>query len=283
MKYRPDEATLISWIYGDLDEAERAKVDAYLSENPEEMKRVRDMQFAIGAMSHVQDKEVIAPPLIMDDTTRVLPLWKNTWFRSAMSIAASFLLIVVAGRLLGPDISYNNGELRISFGDRKREQGIQAPIQQRGLTEADVRDMIDASVKVSEERMDQRLVTTQAKFNESLRKTTQATPSQVDTIVSRMSRASQAQISAFVAGLREENMLMMRQYLELSASDQRTYMENLLVDFSKWQQEQRNQDLLLFQARMNNVEQNTNQLKAETEQILASLITNSEVSANNSN
>lgn len=283
MKYRPDEATLISWIYGDLDEAERAKVDTYLSENPEEMRRVRGMQFAIGAMSHAQDKEVIAPPLIMDDTTRVLPLWKNTWFRSAMSIAASFVLIVVAGRLLGPDISYNNGELLISFGNGKREQGVQTPTQQSGLTEADVRDMIDASVKVSEERMDQRLVSTQAKFNESLRRTSQATPSQVDTIVSRMSRASQAQISAFVAGLREENMLMMQQYLELSASDQRTYMENLLVDFSKWQQEQRNQDLLLFQARMNNVEQNTNQLKAETEQILASLITNSEVSANNSN
>jgi hypothetical protein len=283
MKYRPDEATLISWIYGDLDEAERAKVDTYLSENPEEMRRVRGMQFTIGAMSHAQDKEVIAPPLIMDDTTRVLPLWKNTWFRSAMSIAASFVLIVVAGRLLGPDISYNNGELLISFGNGKREQGVQTPTQQSGLTEADVRDMIDASVKVSEERMDQRLVSTQAKFNESLRRTSQATPSQVDTIVSRMSRASQAQISAFVAGLREENMLMMQQYLELSASDQRTYMENLLVDFSKWQQEQRNQDLLLFQARMNNVEQNTNQLKAETEQILASLITNSEVSANNSN
>jgi hypothetical protein len=281
MKYRPDEATLISWLYGDLDEAERAKVDAYLAENPEEMKRVRGMQFAADAISRIGDKEVIAPPLIMDDTTRVVPLWKNTWFRSAMSIAASFLLIVVAGRLLGPDISYGNGELRISFGGKVRPQEVKVP-DQTSLTEAEVRELIDASVKVSEERMDQRLVSTQARLNESLRRTSQATPSQVDTIVNRMSRASQAQISAFVAGLREENMLMMRQYLDLSANEQRTYMENLLVDFSKWQQEQRNQDLQLFQARVNTVEQNTNQLKEETEQILASLISNAGIVEKNS-
>jgi hypothetical protein len=98
-----------------------------------------------------------------------------------------------------------------------------------------------------------------------------------------MSRASQAQITAFVAGLREENMLMMKQYLDLSAGEQRTYMENLLVDFSKWQQEQRNQDLQLFQARMSSVEQNTNQLKQETEQILSSLISNAGIIEKNSN
>jgi hypothetical protein len=269
-------------MYGDLDEAERAKVDAFLAEHPEEMKRIRAMQFASDAMSRVQEKEVIAPPLIMEDSTPVVPLWRSTWFRAVASIAASFLLLIVAGRLLGPDINYANGELRISFGKPSQQQ-IQVPAQS-GLTEAEVLEMINASVKVSEERMDQRLVSTQAKLSETLRRTPQiATPAQVDTILNRMSRASQAQISSFVAGLREENMLMMRQYLELSSSEQRTYMENLLVDFSKWQQEQRNQDLLLFQARVNNVEQNTNQLKEETEQILASLISNGGIVEKNSN
>jgi len=281
MKYRPDESTLISWMFGDLDEAERAKVDSWLAENPEEMKRLRAMQFASETLSRVQDKEVIAPPLIMDDSPRVLPLWRSTWFRSVVSIAASFLLILVAGRLLGPDISYMNGELKISFNGAK--QPVQAPVE-NGITASEVQAMIDSSVRGSEERIDQQLIATQAKVNEAVSRAVRSPRNaEMDTLARQLSRASQEQIRTFVAGLREENLQMMRQYLQLSASEQRTYMENLLVDFSKWQQEQRNQDMLLVQARVNSVEQNTNQLKQETEQILASLISNGTVPEKNSN
>ena len=282
MKYRPDEATLISWMYGDLDEADRIKVDEWLAENPAELEKLRAMQSARDVMSRAVDKEVLAPPLIMGDSARVVSIWRSTWFRAAASIAASFLLILVAGRLMGPDIRMSNGELRISFGKTQPAE-VQTP-QQAILTANDVREMIDASVKTTEARLDERLTTTQAQLNESVRKALQSPgQSQLDTIVSRMSRASEQQIRAFVSGLRDENMLMFRQYVELSASEQRTYMENLLVDFSKWQQEQRNQDLLLFQARVNTVEQNTNQLKEETEQILSSLISNAGIIEKNSN
>src|SRR5688572_8598091 len=111
MKYRPDEGTLISWMYGELDDAERAKVEAFFSENPDELKKVQQMQSVRQVMSSVGEKEVIAPPVIHDNQPHVLPIWKTSYFRMSMNIAASFILIIVAGKLLGTEVSLGNGEL----------------------------------------------------------------------------------------------------------------------------------------------------------------------------
>ena len=86
------------------------------------------------------------------------------------------------------------------------------------------------------------------------------------------SQASQDQVRTFVASLQEDNLKLMKEYLQLSSSEQKTYVEALLVDFSKYLQEQRKQDFQLFQTRMSSIEKNTDQFKQETEQILASII-----------
>ncbi len=90
--------------------------------------------------------------------------------------------------------------------------------------------------------------------------------------------ASEDQVRTFVSGLQNDNLRLMKDYLKLSSTEQQKYVESLLVDFSKYLQEQRNQDLALFQTRMSSIEKNTNQFKEETEQILTSIITNKGVS-----
>jgi hypothetical protein len=283
MKYRPDESTLISWMYGELDETERAKVEAFFSENPEELRKIRQVQAVRDVMANIGDKEVIAPPLIQEDHPRVVPIWNTASFRTAMSIAASFILIIVAGKLLGPEISYANNELRISFGPRGNQPPADQVNQVQGMSPTEVQQMIDASVKGSEARIDERLVSAQARLDRTVRSAMTSAPAGIDSLAREMSKASESQIQTFVASLREDNLQMMRQYLELSASEQRAYMENLLVDFSKWQQEQRNQDMQILFTRVNSIENNTNQLKEETEQILASIISNSGVSEKQAN
>jgi hypothetical protein len=284
MKYRPDESTLISWLYGELDESELAKVEAYFSENPEELKKVQQMQAVRKVMTTVADKEVIAPPVIHDDQPRTVPIWSSSWFRASISIAASFILIIVAGKLLGTEITYANKELRISFGAAKPiEPQVIEPAFPKALTHADVQEMINASVRSSEEKMDERMASSQARLDKTVRSALASAPVGIDSLARQLSRASESQVRAFVTGLREENLQMMRQYLDLSASEQRAYMEGLLVDFSKWQSEQRSQDLQILMTRVNRIENNTNQLKEETEQILASIISNSAISQKQSN
>jgi 23S rRNA maturation-related 3'-5' exoribonuclease YhaM len=90
------------------------------------------------------------------------------------------------------------------------------------------------------------------------------------------SQASQDQVRTFVASLQQDNLQLMKDYMQLSAKDQKVYVESLLVDFSKYLQEQRKQDLMLFQTRMSSIEKNTDQFKQETEQILANIIANPE-------
>lgn len=293
---------MISWMYGELDENERAKVEAYFSEHPEELKEVQQLQSVRDVMSRAADKEVIAPPVVPDHEQRTIPIWRASYFRVSMSIAASFILILVAGRLLGPEISYSNNELRISFGAPKTAETVPEQIAienipgqagpdsnqdtdlvQASLTEAEIQEMINASLRSSEERIGRRLTSAQSELDKTVRTALASAPAEIDSLAERLSKASERQVRAFVTSLRDENLSMMRQYLDLSASAQRAYMENLLVDFSKWQQEQRSQDLQILLTRVNSIENNTNQLKEETEQILASIISNTGISIKQSN
>jgi len=94
----------------------------------------------------------------------------------------------------------------------------------------------------------------------------------MDVLTKTVSQASQDQVRSFVSNLQEQNLKLMKDYFQLSTADQKKYMESLLVDFSGYLQEQRKQDLQYVQTRVNSLEQNNNQFKQETEQILTSLI-----------
>ncbi|MBK7652037.1 MAG: hypothetical protein IPJ20_16775 [Flammeovirgaceae bacterium] len=110
----------------------------------------------------------------------------------------------------------------------------------------------------------------------SLKSNLATNSAKIDELMKVASQASQDQVRTFVAGLQEDNLRLMKDYLQLSAKDQKVYVENLLVDFSKYLQEQRKQDLMLFQTRMSSIEKNSDQFKQETELILASIISNPE-------
>jgi hypothetical protein len=117
----------------------------------------------------------------------------------------------------------------------------------------------------------------QKKLNESVKTNLAINSKKIDDLMKNTSQASQEQVKLFVSGLQNDNLKLMKDYLQLSSTEQKKYVENLLVDFSKYLQEQRNQDLKLFQTRVNSIEKNTDLFKQETEQIITSLISNSSV------
>ena len=267
MSYKPDESILISWLYGELDEVEKAKVERYFQENPDELKKMQQFGDVSNIMSNIRDKEVIAPPLFMDDETPVVPIWRTNSFRTIISIAASFVLIIVAARLLNTEVNYSNGEVRISFGKQTELPS--------GLTAMDVQKMIDESTKKNQEAFESRLAENREALDGAIKQTLAGNTKQINDLVKQASTASQSQIREFVATLQRDNLAQMRDYLQLSASDQRKYTDNIIVEFSKYLQEQRTQDLNMVQTRFSRIEQNTDELKTETEQILASIISNS--------
>ena len=271
MNYKPDEATLISYMYGELDAKETEKVLQYLQQHPDELKKYHQMNDALDIMRRVEDKEVIAPPIYLGQDTHGNPFWRSAYFKTVMSIAASFLLIIVAGKLSGLEINYASGELRISFGSKQSvKQEIVQPTNL--LTESQVQQMINASLTENNNVISANWTETQQKLDKSIKSNLAFNSQRIDDLMKSTSQASQDQVRGFVSNLQDENLRLMKDYLQLSSKEQKKYVESLVVDFSSYLKEQRNQDLQLFQSRMNSIEKNTVQFKQETEQILASII-----------
>ncbi len=259
---------LMAYLYGELTAAEAEKVQLYLQQHPEELKKLQGLGELRAVISSIQDQEVIAPPLFMDDAN-VKPLWQSNYFKAVMSIAASLLFLMVAGKFLGTEISYSNGELAINFSGKK--ESIKE-IVQPSLTEEKVKEMIQNSLASNNEVITSNWTEDQKRLSQSIRQNLDQNSKKIDALMKGAADASQAQVRGFVASLQNENLKLMKDYFQLSTADQKKYTEGLLVDFSEYLKEQRRQDLMILQTRVNSIEKNTDQFKQETEQILASII-----------
>jgi hypothetical protein len=203
-------------------------------------------------------------------------LWNAPYLKTIVSIAASLLLIIVAGKLSGMRIQYQASELRISFGGNqvvndKLTQASQPSVA--SLSEEEVQSMINASLDKNNLAMQSSWKETQQQLEASVTKNLAQNSNKIDKLVRDASAASQDQIREFVAGMQTENLQLVKNYFKLSADEQKQYIESLLVDFSKYLQQQRNDDLQIVQSRLNSLEKNTDVFKQETEQILSSIIT----------
>ncbi|MBS1486742.1 MAG: hypothetical protein JST43_04070 [Bacteroidetes bacterium] len=271
MDYKPDESVWMAYLYGELGDKEKEMLEAYFAQHPHELEKLKALGEVRNVMSHVKDKEVIAPPILAgDEGTR--PLWHSSYFKISLGIAASILFLLAAGKILGPEISYAKGELRISFGSTRHEK-TESP-----LSEAQVKEMIAASLASNNESQNAMRTDDQKKLMQTW---VDMNSKKMDMLTKTASQASKDQVQSFVAGLQEQNLKLMKDYFQLNSSEQKKYMETLLVDFSQYLQDQRKQDLQLVQSKMNYLEKNNTQFRQETEQILTSLISNPVRTKNN--
>jgi hypothetical protein len=270
MNYKPDEATLISYLYGELEGDERSMVEKYLEANPGEKKRLEEWTFAKAAMGHLADKEVIAPPIILGDEHRIVPFWKQNYFRMPVGIAASLLFVLLAAKIMGLSIGYSNDELRIGFGPKPGKADS-------GLTKDEVDEMIHTSLNNNNQVLQASWSEDRKMMEESVKKNLSTSPGKINELMKKASAANEDEVRRFVAQMQNDNLKLLKEYVQLSSAGQKQYIEGLLVDFAKYLQEQRNQDIEFFQTRMSTMEKNTDQLKQETEEILTSLVSNNNV------
>jgi hypothetical protein len=272
MNYKPDEKDLMAYLYDELEGQEREKVEQYLLENAEARETLEKFHKLRRMMSTVTDKEVIAPPIVIGESGRRF-FWNTPYFNTIMSIAASLLLIILVGKLTGTQISFANRELRMSFGGASIENTpVETKASNPSLTAEQVQTMINSSLTQNNTAMQASIRESQEKLDASIRKNLALNSGKIDRLVREAAMASQEQINQYVANIQANNTQMVKDYFQLTAADQKKYVEDLLVDFSKYLQQQRNDDLQLVQNKMQSLEQNTNIFQQETEQILSSII-----------
>jgi hypothetical protein len=275
MSYKPDEKDWMAYLYGELEGEEKDNFDQYLLTSPEAKEQLQKYQELRRFMSSVDDKEVIAPPIFVGDNTgnsKLRSFWNSPYLNTVMGIAASLLLIIVVGKLTGTQVSYSNQEFKISFGTP-----VTTPMNEinntPGVSQEEIQQMINASLAQNNTNLEAAWTENQKKLNASIRQNLSVNSERIDQLVRQAASASQQQIQQYVSGIQAENTQLVKDYFQLTSSDQKKYLENLLVDFAQYLQQQRNNDLQVVQMRLNNLEQNTDLFKQETEQILSSIIT----------
>jgi hypothetical protein len=276
MSYKPDESVLMAYLYDELEGEERALVEKYLQENPEALKELQSLMHLRKMLSTVEDKEVIAPPIVMEDSKQRF-FWNTPYFKTITSIAASLLILILVGKLTNLQMGYSNNEFRLSFG---KVEANPVNEQAASLTAEQVQQMINASLQDNNQIVQASLSESQRKLDESINKNLAMNSQKINALVQQASKASQDDIRQYVASLQSENQQVVKDYFQLTSNEQQKYIEGLLVDFSKYLQQQRNNDLNTLQTRLSSIEQNTTVFKQETEQILASIISSSNATAN---
>jgi hypothetical protein len=272
MKYNPTEADWMDYLYGNMSSEQVMRFEAYLIENPEAQKKLESLQEIRKWMTSVEDKEVIAPPLFI--TNQQNGFWQFPYAKTILSIAASLLIIIIAGWLTNFHVQTDGNGIRFAFGEEKL---IQSQEEKPNLTNKEVQALINQSIASNATMLEQKWMLQQEELKKSVNKNLARTASnneKFDLLVQQVANASQTQVQAYMASMQQQNLKSMQEYLTLTSNEQKVYIESLLVDFAKYLQQQRNDDLRLLQAKITDVEQNNNQFKAETEQILTSLISN---------
>lgn len=274
MNYKPTEREWMAYLYDELSDDEKTRMEKYLSEHPEAQLELDHYRQLRAMLSSVRDKEVIAPPVLI--TSRERNFFTDTpYIKTILGIAATLLIVILVGRLAGVAVTFSDREFRMSFGGTTQtpapESGV--PVHSSGLTAASVQEMISASLKENNQQLQGTWDENQKTLQESIRKNLATNSVKIDQLVREVSNSSQEQIRQYVAGIQVANERMVKDYFQLSTADQKKYIENLLVDFAQYLQQQRSNDLQLVQTRLNSLQQNTDLFKQETEQILSSIIT----------
>lgn len=278
MSYKPDDKDWMAYLYGEMEEEDKRRFDEYIFQTPDARRELEKYQNLRAILSTAADKEVIAPPIFVGNSDpsgdgRHLPIfWNMPYVRIITAVAASLILVILVGKLSGTQVIVSENEFRLSFGDVPVSDHTEEAISENTMSPEKVREMINASLEKNNELVKASLEETQTKLNASIRSNLAVTSVKLDQLVSEASSASQDQIRQYVEGIRSENMQQVKDYFQLTSTEQKKYIENLLIDFNKYLEQQRNNDLQLVQTRMNSLEQNTDIFKQETEQILTSII-----------
>jgi hypothetical protein len=271
MDYKANEKDWMAYLYGELEGREKEDFERFLAENAEARQQLEQLKQVRTVLSAVEDKEVIAPPIFVGDHRRQL-FWNAPYFKSIVGIAASLLIVILVGKLTALQVRYSGNQLNISFGTTPHEDQSTTPVSAPTLTPQEVQGMINASLDQRNQALQTGWVETQQKLDASVKQNLARNSAKIDHLLRESSAASQDQIRQFVSGLQTENMEMVKNYFQLTTKDQKQYIESLLVDFAKYLQQQRNDDLQVVQTQLNSIQQNTDSFKQETEQILTSII-----------
>lgn len=250
MKTEDWKAKMMDYLYDELNPEERKAFEEEMAQNPELKEELEAFQSDKKMLGNWEDEEVSAPPFINihKNSERNNSQTGLKWF---LSIAASLLILMVAAKFTGLEISNQKGEFRIAFGQEINTD------QQAG--KAEIEQMVNTALANYEQKLD-------AERKEDKQ--------ELESYLTQQSKQNKQLINNYLTGLQENNVEMMQAYWQKSNEQQQVYTENLLTNFAEYIDQQRKEDMDYLFAKMELMESDKDLFKIETGQLINSLASN---------
>ncbi len=261
MNYKVDESTLIAYLYGELSAEEQAKVNQYLEENPEAQATLEELGKVRTVMAKLEDEEPLAPIVMNMHPEPTIMRKLVPW----LSAAAAVCLFVLVGYATDLNLKYQQGQVILGFGEPATTEVETSPLTQEQL------------VPLLEGILGQQ----NAQYNAELKNVQSALESQIAANQQKIAQTTakpapgldEGVLQAYLMRYQEENVNQMASLLENSTEVQREELQIFLAEYHQFLEERRLQDLQLIEAGFQAMQDNVNQQKSETEEILANIIT----------
>ncbi|WP_421764913.1 anti-sigma factor family protein [Ekhidna sp.] len=253
MSYKPEESTMIAYLYGELSEVERKKVEEYLSGNDDARKDFEELKSTQSILNKLKDREVEVPIFSFSDSKNIVvnsDSGRSIWMRS-LSIAASIILVLLFGYLTKFHVSYDENGLQMAFGEQKNN-----------YSQTEVERMIAAAIDKNNEEINERIASTETGIQEFVSENTQSLKNSLVSQVNQTDFENQ----------RRQYLSMLKEMIESSELEQKKYTDEVMTDFAIFLDIQRQNDLEVIQTRFNNLQDNAELNQFQTNQILANLI-----------
>jgi hypothetical protein len=250
MKTEDWKAKMMDYLYDEMSSMEKKAFEEELAQNSELKEELESFQSGKNIMGNWKDEEASAPPFfnVHKNTENHHTPTGYKWF---LSIAASLLILMLAGKFTGLQISNQNDGFQIAF-----KQENQSNPQ---LDKSEVQQIVNVALANYEDKLD-------AERKEDKQ--------ELEHYLSQQNQQNKKLINNYLTGLQESNMQMMQTYWKEGTEQQQLYTQQLLTNFADYIEEQRKEDMDYLFAKMELMESDKDLFKIETGQMINSLASN---------
>lgn len=266
MNYKPDKSTLMDYLYGELNPAEKQQVEDYLSAHPEERIKLEELDQTRKFLGNLTDKEV-EPPILISSASTPVPAphpWFTGFVKNAAAIALLLGFLMGMGKFTGANFQVGSSGFAIAFSEK--EGPIPLESEKQDLDRDEILKLIQTSLHTQEKGITEQ--------HQQWRQEIMVPSHGLDEsrLIDQIAEKLETRMDAYFTSVQYENANLLATYWEEVALAQKDYMNLLLEDYANGLQQVREEDLLYLQERLNGLQIKNYQLEQEVSEILEYLL-----------
>lgn len=263
---------LITYLYDEMSMEERQQFEMAMENNPELKREFEELKDIRKGLASIHDKEVMEPFFLWGKNG--LSSWATLFkrrnllmFKPIIAVAASLVLVLLVGYLTNFSIIYENKSLYLGFNTPDKGD------QTTGYTNEEIASLVNQEIAKNNAYIFSKLTETENSFDTRFAALEGGTDISMKSDYLPSDLVTQKELDVFLTQVRNNNLRVLNTYLQSSSVQQQDYFQAVLKEFSTYMENQREEDLRLIRRSLVDLQENQQAQKAETDQILASILT----------